>query len=285
MNVLARTSSQPTITAQDVARLNKLAIERAGLQLGDDRFDFIVSRLERRLNANGLNQFSDYATLLEERGADGEIQEFIEALTTHTTSFFRENDQYLWMAEQGLEDLWEGIAAKGRDLVVWSAACSSGQELYSAMLTCAELKQNSVPGFRFKGIGTDLSRQVVAHARTAVYSEAEISGIPVEMRRRYLLSAKAMDGRYRIGPDIRRLTEWRLANLLQPHSLSGIDADIVMLRNVLIYFDDADQERAIRAVLSHLRPGGYLLTGHTETARVRSCDVTVVKPTIFKKGT
>lgn len=157
------------------------------------------------------------------------------------------------------------------------------QELYSAMMIASEIYDKSASRIDFKGVGTDVSRQVVSQARKAIYWDAEISSIPTELRRKYLLTAKAMDGRHRIAPSIRQRTEWRVANLLQPHSLNGIEADLVMLRNVLIYFDEVDQERAIRAVLSRLKPGGYLLTGHTETAKVRSCNVSAVHPTIFRK--
>lgn len=276
-------TDQPRIGPRDISRLAEIADSEAGISLGQDKVDFLINRLRRRVSALGLAGFSDYCDLLEQSGAEAERRAFIESITTHTTSFFREKLQYDWLLETGLQSLWDMGAGKGRDLTFWSAACSTGQELYSALIVAQTARSRKFAGMRFRGIGTDLSRRVVQKAETAVYVKEEVAGIPKELRPGCLLSSKSNDGRYRIIPDLRRLSEWRTANLTAIGTLNGIAADLIMLRNVLIYFDEETQNRVVANVLSCLRPGGYLLTGHSETARPKTHGLDVVRPTIYRK--
>lgn len=279
---LKREVHESSLTSQDIARLAKIADREAGIELGQDKADFLISRLSKVLEVGGCQTHSQLCDKLEAAGNDALVRSFVEAITTHTTSFFRESGHFDWLWSTGFSELWENGAGKTRDLVIWSAACSTGQELYSAMI-CAQKASNSQPGMRYRGIGTDISSKVVAQARNAVYSKAEIMGIPAELRSQCLLSSKSGDGRCRITSDLRNRTDWRLASLTKAGSLSNIDADIAFLRNVLIYFDEETQIAVTRNVLSRLRPGGILMTGHSETAHARNLNLTVIKPTIYRK--
>lgn len=276
-------SGAPSIGPRDIDRLAAISDREAGISLGQDKVEFLINRLGRRISALGFNGFTPYCDLLEQPGSNAERRAFIEAITTHTTSFFREKLQYDWMLQSGFRELWNIGAGHSRHMAIWSAACSTGQELYSALIASQHARARNFPGMRFRGIGTDLSRRVVQKAETAVYVEEEIAGIPREMRPSCLLTSKSGDGRYRIVPELRRLTEWRTANLTAIGTLAGIEADIIMLRNVLIYFDEETQNRVIANVLSCLRPGGYLLTGHSETAHPRTHGLDVIRPTIYRK--
>ncbi|MEM0989662.1 MAG: CheR family methyltransferase [Pseudomonadota bacterium] len=270
-------------TPSDIARLNAISSREAGIILGPDKADFLSARLSRIVKSVTPEGYGAYCGLLEGAGGSDHVRTFLEAIATHTTSFFREKGQYEWLDSTGFRELWDMGAGKARDLVIWSAACSTGQELYTAMLQAKASSKGDLASLRVKGVGTDLSQSVVAGARRAVYDTTEISGIPLELRKTYLLSAKSGDGRHRIGPEIRALTDWRTANLTKRESLSGIEADVVFLRNVLIYFDEPTQVAVLRNVLSRLRPGGFLLTGHSETASAREIGLSVVRPAIYRK--
>ena len=274
--------NQNTLTAEDITRLAKIADREAGIELGQDKADFLISRVSKVLEASGCGTFVELCDLLERPGNTTLVRSFIESITTHTTSFFRERGHFDWLWSEGFAGFWDAGIGRNRDLVIWSAACSTGQELYSAMI-CAQKASQSFSGMRFRGIGTDISSKVVAQARNAVYSKADIMGIPAELRGQSLLSSKSGDGRCRIAPDLRNRTDWRLASLTKAGSLSNIDADIAFLRNVLIYFDDETQIAVTRNVLSRIRPGGILMTGHSETAHARKLNLTVIKPTIYRK--
>ena len=263
----------------DHQRLAVLAEREGGLSLGADKDQFLVARLSHRVTALELPGFAAYADYLSSPAGRPEIQKFIEALTTHTTSFFRGPAHFAWLEQTGFKDLH----GAGREITIWSAACSSGQELYSAMILATELAGGPCQGLRVSGIGTDLSNAILRKAATSVYFRDEIDGLSEERRRRFLLSSRSGDGRYRIVSELRDRATWRAANLTQAGSLGAISADVAFLRNVLIYFDDATKNRAVRNVVQRIRPGGVLITGPSETLRAAEYGLEAVKPSIYRK--
>ena len=279
----AAVTPTPAIRPEDARVLVRVAREVGGLAIGPEKTEFLAARLTRRLTALGMEDFARYAALLTEPGGERELPAFIEALTTHTTSFFRERGQYDWLRETGLPQLLLDGAGRNRELSLWSAACSTGQELYSALMTVAALRESETSGLRFRGLGTDLSHPVLRQARRAIYDREEIAGIPDPMRRQFLLSARDGGGLYRIAPEIRHRARWACANLVRPGDLGGIEADVIFLRNVLIYFDAPTQARVVGNVLGRLRPGGYLLTGHAETLRAERHGLVPIRPSIYRK--
>ena len=191
--------------------------------------------------------------------------------------------QYDWLRDAGLPALQTRGAGIRRDLVIWSAACSTGQELYSAMMTAASLGDREDVDLRLRGVGTDLSTRVLRSCR-AIYPAEETADIPIDLRRRFLLSAADGSGQVRIVPDLRRRCRWIRANLASAGDMPAITADVALLRNVLIYFDAATRDRVLRNVIGRIGPGGYLLTGHAETIDPRRYDLTPVRPSIYGKA-
>ena len=272
------------IAPGDLETLIRLAKAEAGIALDSRRRDFLVTRLAPRIAALGLGSVAEYAALLRGPARTGEIPAFVEALATHTTSFFRENAQYVWMSEAGIPALLDAASRQTRELTIWSAACSTGQELYSALMTADTAARDAETPVGICGIGTDLSRRVLALCERAVYSGEEIEPVPLEMRRRYLLSAADGTPRHRIVPDLRARTRWHRANLVEPRQLPRIRADIAMLRNVLIYFDPPTRDRVVANVLERLAPGGFLLTGHAETLDAARWGLVQIRPSIYRKA-
>ena len=266
---------------EDVRQLVALARVVVGITIDDRKTEFLSGRLGRRLVANGLTSYADYCRLLQTDAA--ERTAFGEALTTHTTSFFREKAQYDWLLSEGLPELDKSGHLKQRELVIWSAACSTGQEGYTALMVAHQARDRGLWTVNPRLIGTDVSRPVVRQAAQAVYSRQETEGIPIDLRRRFLLSAKTTDGVYRIVPELRAQSSWRQANLATGAGLDGIAADVVFLRNVLIYFDEEIRNRVIDNVCRRLRPGGFLMSGHTEAAHARRDGLELVRPSIFRK--
>jgi chemotaxis protein methyltransferase CheR len=280
-------AAAPPITRQTalrpahVAIFARIARARAGIVIQGEKTDFLRSRLTRRMTQLGVADYDAYCALLE--ADEPEQTLFIEALATHTTSFFREPAQYDWLRDVGIPELYAAGIGRARPLVYWSAACSNGAEGYSALMLTDWLRRLRYRDLRQRLIGTDISRQAIRLAERAVYNEEDVTPVPADMRRICVMRARARDGRCRIIPELRALATWRVANLTDPATLSDIRADVAFLRNVLIYFDEAMQQRVIANVLSRLAPGGYLFTGHTETATTRRIGVTVIRPSIYRK--
>ncbi len=270
------------ITPADLALFRRIAAEAGGLAIGEEKVDFLVARLGGQLLRLGLSDFSDYARHLARSTDPRERQTFVEALTTHTTSFFRERSQYDWLETEGFDLLAEMGAGRDRGLTIWSAACSSGQELYAAvMLAFPHVEAGKIRDVA--GIGTDLSRPILRRAELGLYSGQEIDGIPLDLRRRYLLSARSGDERYRIAPELRSRCRWIPANLTVPADIAGVRADMIFVRNVLIYFAPDTRAQVLKAVIACLCPGGFLLTGHSETVEVKKFGLTTIKPSIYQK--
>ena len=269
-------------SAEDVAGLAAWARRLTGITLRDRKAEFLSARLGKRLAAHGLADWGAYRRILAEDPV--EQVAFSEALTTHTTSFFREKAQYDWLLEEGFPALLGASAGRRREIAIWSAACSTGQEGWTALMVAEQARLRGQTGLEARLIGTDLSRPVLRTAAQAIYPEAQIEGIPTALRPRVLLSSKVGERRYRIVPELRRRATWRQVNLASGDGLDGISADVVFLRNVLIYFDHEVRKTVIDNVFRRLNPGGFLLVGHTEAGHVRRDGLDSVRPSILRKG-
>lgn len=271
------------ISRTEIARLAALAHRESGLRIDESKAEFLIARLGGRLGELGFASFSTYADLLEGPSGAQEMRRFIESLTTHTTEFFRERAQYDWLAGHGIPVLWAEGVGRARDLVVWSAACSTGQELYSAAMVLDDLGRQAMRGLRWRGIGTDISAGVLGPAALAVYRGDEIGGIPPQLRQHALLRGRHDPNLVRIRPEIRQRIDWRCANLCSTGALDGIRADVTFLRNVLIYFDPPTRQRILRNVIARLHPGGYLLTGHSEPIEAGAYGLVSIRPSVYRK--
>jgi chemotaxis protein methyltransferase CheR len=274
------------ISASDALIFARIAKEQGGLDLDGTRLDFFSSRLGKVVLDSGTGD----ARGLIARSTEPAIQRaIVEALTTHTTSFFREQAHYTWLAKTGLSAIEKRTIKSEDPLTIWSAACSTGAELWSAGMTLSA--HHNRPGGRrhpVRLIGTDLSHKVLNVARGATYREDDVIDVPIEFQHRWFLASRTTrdgDGRrlFRIVPEMRALAEFSQANLLAASSLPSIRADVAFLRNVLIYFSPADRKVALANVVSRLRPGGFLLTGHAERLEPAEFGLEAVAPSTFKK--
>lgn len=278
--------SAPRLTASEAGLLVAILRDHCGLSIPAENRSFLELRLGRRLRNLGLASFSPYIALL--LGAEGatERQFLAESLVTHTTSFFRERAHFDWLNDEGLPALAQQGTGRISDLVVWSAACSTGQELWTAAILLDRACRGPLGRLRWTVVGTDLSRSALRRAQGATYSEEEIAGLPEDWRSDYLLrSSRPVGGRhvFRIIPELRRRAQFHQINLLDPGRMPGITADIIFLRNVLIYFDLPDQGRVIHQLCTRLRRGGYLLTGHSESLVQPPPGLVPVQPSIYRK--
>lgn len=261
----------PKLSDSHARILVETARKVAGVAIAADKLSFLELRVGRRLRELGCPDFESYIALLQGPQGAAEAKCVAEALTTHTTSFFREKAHYDWLAREGLPALANRRtdtgqkAGPGQKLVVWSAACSLGSEMWSAAMLLDRFAAGRADGLSWEVVGTDVSRRILRRAATAVFTQEEIAGIPEDFRRRYLMRARGPKAVYRIVPELRAHARLAWANLIDLDPRLRLSADVVFLRNVLIYFTPPDQERAVNSVVAHMKPGGYLMTGHSES--------------------
>lgn len=283
--------TQPTVPMSTAAAQKLVTILKAeaGIRIDPSNTQFISYRLDRRVVALGLEDYDQYLMHLQSPEGPAEIQRLVESLATHTTSFFREKAHYDWLDSVGLPKLIETGAGRTHPLVVWSAACSSGLELWSAGIVLDRYSHKVPGGLRWGLVGTDISAAILRKARLGIYSSSELSGLSFDLRSDYLLRSKPgarispKQRVYRIAPALRNRAHFSAANLLGKLEGQVPLADVIFLRNVLIYFNAEDRIRAIRNVMQCLRPGGYLLLGHSDNLRSLPEGLTPAGTAIFRK--
>jgi len=245
-------------TPRDFEQIRRLIYEHAGIALGPAKMDMVYSRIARRLRATGLTSFAEYLALLE---ADpDEWPQFINALTTNLTAFFRESHHFPVLAEHVL-----GVWRQGRRLIrLWSSACSTGEEPYSMAMTLIEAFDSWTPPIQI--LATDLDTNVVQQAAEGIYALDRVEKLPAAQLKRFFLRGKgARAGQVRVRPEVRALIEFRPFNLLSAHWPMREPFDVIFCRNVMIYFDKPTQARILARFHPLLRPDGLLFVGHSES--------------------
>lgn len=275
----------PRMNMAEAQTLCRIAHEEAGVAIDPEKRSFLEMRVGRRLREIGCQDYRLYLQLLEGPTRRGERARLVEALTTHTTSFFREKAHFDWLAEEGLPALIERGAGEGAPLTIWSAACSLGSEMWTAAMVVDRRLRTLRPDCDWAVIGTDISRRILKRAAQAVFSADEVADLPEDFRRDYLLRSRpgAQPARLRIVPRLRSRARLAHANLVNLSPTLNLMADVVFLRNVLIYFSPEDQQRTVAQVIARLRPGGFLLTGHSESLATIPDGLRQVASSIYRK--
>jgi chemotaxis protein methyltransferase CheR len=245
--------------AADFERVRRLIYARAGINLNETKQHMVYSRLSRRLRSVGIDSFSAYLDRLEHDAqfGDQEQQQFVNALTTNLTSFFRESHHF---------DTFGEFLAKAGPVRVWCAAASTGEEPYSILMTMAEALGG---GSTARLFATDIDTDVLATARRGVYPIESARACGAERLHRFFQRGKGgNDGKVRVKPELAKMVEFAPLNLLEESwpqlRAFAPQVDVVFCRNVMIYFDKPTQRAILARIAQVLRPGGLMLVGHSE---------------------
>jgi chemotaxis protein methyltransferase CheR len=244
-----------TWTDADFDRVQSLIYKRAGISLHDGKHAMVYSRLSRRLRDTGYQSFKDYLSWLE--STDGpEWQEFINALTTNLTSFFRERHHFEIFA-----DLLKSKPAMP-NWRVWCSAASTGEEPYSIVMTALD---SLGPRANFSLAASDIDSKVLATAANGVYRLESLKGVDAQQTQKYFLRGKGgNDGMVRVKPELRQKIEFLMVNLIRDDWPFREPFDVVFCRNVMIYFDAQTQRSVLERIHRVMKPGALLFVGHAE---------------------
>lgn len=247
-----------TISRSSFAFVADLVRHESAIVLGDGKEYLVESRLLPLARAAGHRDVDSYVGDLQARRSTTALRQVVEALTTNETSWFRDGDPFGALKTIVFPEL--ARARPRRELRVWSAACSSGQEAYSVAMTAAE--SPVLAGWRVEVVGTDLSEEMVVRARTGEYSQLEVNrGLPATTLVKHF--QRAGTG-WRIHPALQKDVSFQVMNLIRPFPSLGGTFDVVFLRNVLIYFDLPTKRDILRRVRERMAPDGYLFLGAAE---------------------
>jgi len=266
------------LSERDFSRIRERVYEVAGISLSDAKRTLVVARLSKVVRALRLNSFDSYLDYLERHGTADDSQEFVNALTTNLTRFWREDHHFAHLVEY-VGDLMKARASQSsKRLRIWSAGCSTGQEPYTIALTLLsalpELKR-----WDFKILATDIDTAVIAKAASATYPDSELNGLSPE---RTKLFDKLSDGRIKVPAAVASLVSFKQLNLMStPWPMKG-PFDAVFCRNVAIYFDKPTQAQVFGRLGAILAPGGFLYIGHSENLGAGGAGFRLVGKTIYQ---
>jgi chemotaxis protein methyltransferase CheR len=261
------------ITDAEFGKVRDWAMRSAGISISATKKALVVSRWGRRLAHHGLANFESYLKLLSSADGD-EPQIALDLLTTNETYFFREPKHFDFLRATVLPAVKPGSRFR-----IWSAACSSGEEAYSiAMLLAAER-----PSCPWDVLGTDISSRVLATARAGLYDLTRAEQIPQDYLRRFCLNGVGPHaGKLLIERALRERIQFSRANLNEPMANFG-QFDVIMLRNVMIYFDTKTKERVLRHLLPSLKIGGYFIIGHCDSLAGVGHSLTTCSTSVFRR--
>lgn len=281
-----------TLKAGEFRQISDLAYQRFGLDLKKGKEALVAARLGKRLRQKGIKSFAEYYRYVLADSSGEALIELIDSLTTNHTSFMREKAHFEFLARSVKEEFAE-IAT----LEIWCAASSTGEEPYSIAMCLSEAlwgcvdkpgcveKSRGVENRRrgFRILATDISTQVLAHARRGVYLAERFKELPDTWRRAYLLRGEGeCQGSYKIKPDLASHVEYQRLNLIEPFPDRRL-FHVIFCRNVMMYFDKGTQQNIVGRLAKCLEPGGYLFVGHSESLTGVEHELKYVRPATYRK--
>lgn len=261
---------------KEFTQFRDLIYKIAGISMSPAKKPLVTSRLAKRLKHFGLDSYSQYFELITAAAGKAELQVMVDLLTTNETHFFREPKHYDYMRQHVIPK-----RTLGKPFRIWSAACSSGEEPFSLAMLLDDL----IGAAPWEIMASDLSLRVLENARTGLFPMARMPEIPKPYLNRYCLKGVgAQAGTLLIEQKLRERVRFFQHNLTQaPLAASLGEFDVIFLRNVMIYFDQATKQQVVARLLPLLKSGGYFFISHSESLNGVSDILEAVAPAVYRK--
>jgi chemotaxis protein methyltransferase CheR len=250
------------LSSRQFDRFREFIYRQSGIRVDVAKITLVSNRIRRRLRAGDFVDFDTYYRLLTSPQGAGELEQFLDAITTNETHFFRTPGHFDWFKRDFLAEMIQRQRESARPpaLRVWSAACSTGEEPYSLAICMAE-NSLRLKNWKISVVGTDISEAVLKEARQGTYRERSLAEVSQTQLKRYF-DTQPEGKSWQVKPALRDLVEFRQHNLMQPLRLPPFDC--IFIRNVLIYFDRESKQVVIKHLIGTLVRGGYLVVGPSE---------------------
>lgn len=279
------TATGPVLTPKLFEAFSSFITDSLGIKMPDSKRVMLQSRLQKRLRQLKMNTFETYYDFVfSDKGREEELHHLMDVVTTNKTDFFREPRHYDILTNTVLPQmLQQKQFSTHLPLKVWSAGCSTGAEPYTLAMVLSEFGERT-RNFAFKILATDICTQVLTTGLTAVYDEKDVTPVPMDTRKKYLLRSKDRNRpRVRIVPELRHKVEFRRLNLMTSDYGMPNTMDIIFCRNVIIYFDRPTQHAVLSRLCRCIKFNGYLFMGHSETLNGFDLPLKQIASTVYRK--
>jgi len=267
--------STPQISKNQFEHLARKVYGICGIELKAGKEQLVQSRLSKRLSALQLKSFDEYFDLLEREPNGKEVVLMIDSITTNKTSFFREVEHFNFLRSEVYPKF------EGSSMRIWCAAASSGEEPYSIAIQLLE-ELPRIQSRDVKILATDISTKILARAREGIYTTESLQPISAAWRSKHFRATDQTATTWQVRPETAAMVKLARLNLMEPWPMRG-PFDIIFCRNVMIYFDKKTQERLVQRFYDLIKPGGYLLVGHSESLTGAAHDFKYVQPATYRK--
>ncbi len=273
------------ITEDEFKTISRFVYDKFGIKLGDQKKTLIIERLQKMLRTGGFSSFRQYFDYIISEPTGEAVLTFIDKVSTHHTFFFRENDHFEYMSNHALPYLVNKYkqAGKAVDIRIWCAGCSSGEEPYSAAMCANEfIENNKLKPTDISILATDISVASLEKASNGVYQTPSLAHVPPLYRQKYF-NAPSKDGNFYIKPFLKNMILFRRLNLMRNSYPFKGRFDIIMCRNVMIYFDAPARNLLIERFHHYSKDDGFLFIGHSESISRNSLIYKYIKPAVYQK--
>ncbi|MDQ3231767.1 MAG: protein-glutamate O-methyltransferase CheR [Pseudobdellovibrionaceae bacterium] len=265
----------------DFRAISKLVYDNFGICLTDDKRGLVVGRLQSTLHRRQIPSFSIYLDMLLNDRTGAMLSELVNQISTNHTAFFRENSHFQFLQQKVLADVVERLQQqRRRDLRIWCAACSSGEEAYTIQMSVMKTLGLQYTALDAGLLATDISAKVLQQATQGIYSADRVQDIPQDYLRSFFRLQP--DGSYQVQERLRQEIMFRRFNLMNG-TFPFKPFQIIFCRNVMIYFDANTRLNLLQRLYNCLEPGGYLFVGHSEAINSGSTPFKNLVPAVYQR--
>jgi len=270
------------ITDKEFNLLSRLIYEKSGINLGEHKRSLVVGRLNKLIKQLNYNSFKEYYDFVVEDSSGQALLTLIDKISTNHTFFYRESDHFDYFSDTALPVIEQLIIAKKmpKDLRLWVAGCSSGEEPYLLAMLLKDYFNNK-NSWEYGILATDISVEILKKAVAGRYAQENIVKVPPRIKNLYF--TKLPDGFWEVKPVIKNIITFRRLNLMRSFFPFKGKFHIIFCRNVMIYFDQVTREALIKKFFDVLHPGGYLFIGHSESIGRDNPYFKYIKPAVYRK--
>ena len=283
------TSQQPpnnslmTISDSEFTRLRDLIYQRFGINLTEQKRSLLVGRLQKLMRQLNLSTFSAYFEHLDNDKTEAGLSKLVDLISTNHTYFNREKDHFDYFSETALPTVIDRLKKQNRkDLRIWCAGCSSGEEPYTLLMLMMEYLGAEYSSWDAGILATDISDRALTVARRGVYATDRVLQLPEPLRRKYFTAAG--QGEMAVVDKIKKEATFRRFNLMNTTFPFKKPFQMIFCRNVMIYFDQPTREALVSRYHKHTEAEGYLFIGHSETLGRSQTLYRYLKPALYQKG-